>query len=158
MHVFRTRAVTKVARTTEFFTKSWSSQLCFWTTPHARPMQELQKGQLEIISSKSNLLEKAIGSAGEQPFNTDLEEQYCLNLLLKTRQRAFSVPGFNFLCLTAALVTACKFFEATFFRNKIPSFASGPGTSVLPLGHRYKVSSFTRVAGLHFRVDDIVNI
>ena len=61
-------------------------------------MQELQKGQLEIISSKSNLLEKAIGSAGEQPFNTDLEEQYCLNLLLKTRQRALSVPFFSISC------------------------------------------------------------
>ena len=39
--------------------------------------------------------------------------------------------------------TACQFFEATFFRSKVPSFAMGTQTSVLLLGH--KVSTFTWV-------------
>ena len=53
-----------------------------------------------------SMLEKTISSSGEQPFNTELEEQYCLNSLLKTRQRAFSISGFNYSCSTTALSTA----------------------------------------------------
>lgn len=64
---------------------------------------------------------------------------------LKTCQRASSVSGFNFLCLTTALATLWQFFEAIFSRSKISSFASGARRSVFPLGHMYKVSTFTRV-------------
>ena len=97
------------------------------------------------------MLEKAISSSGEQPLNTDLEEQCCLNSLLKTHQRAFSISGFNFSCLTTALSTACQFFEATFLTVGYTSdalFFHWATVSALSHGWWYR---YCLEENLHFR-------
>ena len=116
-------------------------------------MQELQNGQLEIISSKTKLLEKAISSSGETPF---LEEQYCLNSLLKTRQRTFRISGFNLTCFTTALATAClPILRNNIFQEKDVFFRFGHSnicSSTVPQGQLFHTGR------LQFRVHDIVNI